>query len=86
MQIFCCSDIPLQNLTKTLSGGEKLRINLVRAFNLGEIIIINSNLDSLDEKMKQKIIKNMQLLVAGKIQGIQTKFTIFIKGNKGIVL
>ncbi len=35
MQIFQCSDIPLSTNTSNYSGGEKLRISLVRAFYLG---------------------------------------------------
>lgn len=56
MELFQCGDIPINTSTKNYSGGEKLRMSLVRAFHLGSFIVINTNLNSLDAKM-QRLVK-----------------------------
>jgi ABC-type multidrug transport system ATPase subunit len=65
MELFQCADIPLTTSTKSYSGGEKLRVSLVRAFNLGEVIIINTNTNSLDSKMQHKVKENIRALAKG---------------------
>ena len=79
MQLFCCDDIPLKNSTNNYSGGEKLRISLVRAFNLGNIIIINSDLTSLDLKMKITVKENLRKLVDNCFGEVNQKYTVFIR-------
>lgn len=49
LELFHCADIPLHTNTQNFSGGEKLRVSLVRAFNLGQVVIVNSSLLSLDQ-------------------------------------
>ncbi len=71
MEIFNCSSIPLLTNTQNYSGGEKLRLSLVRSFFLGEIIVINSNLNSLDIKMKEQILSNIRRLVDGSFKQIK---------------
>jgi ABC-type iron transport system FetAB ATPase subunit len=80
MELFDCSDIPLHTNTLNYSGGEKLRVSLVRAFHLGQVIIINSDLNSLDKHMKLKIQNSIQQLVAHSPK----QYTIFIKENEEI--
>lgn len=75
MELFECSDIPLHTNTQNYSGGEKLRISLLRAFHLGKVIIINSNLNSLDQKMKKKVQRSIRRLVS------QRNLTVFIRDN-----
>jgi ABC-type iron transport system FetAB ATPase subunit len=65
MELFQCYDIPLSTNTEHYSGGEKLRISLVRAFHLGEVIVINTNLNSLDKGAKSKVLANIRKLVDG---------------------
>lgn len=84
MELFQCSDIPLHTNTQNYSGGEKLRISLVRAFNLGEVIIINSNLNSLDKKMKQRVQSSILGLAKQAYSSVGKEYTVFIRDNDEI--
>lgn len=55
----------------------------MRAFNLGEVIIINSNLNSLDKKMKQKV-QNSILGLVRQVYSFGKGYTVFIKDNDEI--
>ena len=79
MEIFQCADIPLNTSTQNYSGGEKLRISLVRAFNLGEIVVINSNLQSLDRTMRKSVQENIRNLVDRSFEDISQNYTVFIR-------
>ena len=80
LEPFQCSDIPLHTNTQNYSGGEKLRVSLVRAFNLGEVIIINSNQNSLDKKMKQKVQGSILGLVK-QAYSLGKEYMVFIRDN-----
>lgn len=84
MQIFQCSDIPLSTNTSNYSGGEKLRISLVRAFYLGQFIVVNTNLKSLDAKMQSIVKANIVRLVKKGFKEFSKDYTIFIRDNQDI--
>lgn len=84
MQLFQCSDIPLNTNTSNYSGGEKLRISLVRAFYLGEFVVINTNLKSLDARMQKKVKDNLVKLVKKGFAEFPKDYTIFIRDNQDI--
>jgi len=48
---------------------------------LGSVIVINTNLNSLDKNMKEKIKANIRKLVHGCYQQISKCFTVFIREN-----
>lgn len=84
MQLFQCSDIPLSSHTKDYSGGEKLRVSLVRAFHLGEVVVINTNLQSLDPTMQTTVKRNIQKLAKREFSQLGTDYTVFIRDNLDI--
>jgi ATPase subunit of ABC transporter with duplicated ATPase domains len=66
---FHCLEIPLKNESSTFSGGEKLRLGLVRACLGRDVIIVDGNMNSLDSKVRGYVLHEMQLLAEreGKI-------------------
>ena len=51
-----------------------MRVGLVRAFLLGDIVIIDSDLRSLDEKTREKVMAGIVTLKSSK--------TIFMRGEE----
>lgn len=80
LELFHCADIPLHTHTQNYSGGEKLRVSLVRAFHLGQVVIVNSTLLSLDHRMRVDIQERMRRLVTNS----NKHYTIFIRENEEI--
>ena len=66
---FHCLEIPLKNKSETFSGGEKLRLGLVRATLGRDVIIVDGDMNSLDHKVRDYVLREMQLLAEreGKI-------------------
>jgi ABC-type multidrug transport system ATPase subunit len=77
LELFYCADIPLHTNTQNFSGGEKLRVSLVRAFHLGQVVIVNSSLLSLDQQMRVEVQERIRRLVANSSR----HFTVFIREN-----
>ena len=51
----------------------------MRAFHLGEVIVVNSNLKSLDAKMRKSVQEGIRHLVEQDYEGFGKKYTVFIK-------
>jgi ABC-type multidrug transport system ATPase subunit len=66
---FHCLEIPLKNMTDTFSGGEKLRLGLVRATLGYDIIIVDGSLNSLDVHVRRYVVHEMKKIAEqqGKI-------------------
>lgn len=80
LELFHCADIPLHTNTQNYSGGEKLRVSLVRAFHLGQVVIVNSSLMSLDQQMRVEIQEGIRRLVTNS----NRHYTVFIRENEEI--
>ena len=62
-----------------------MRVSLVRALYLAKVIVINTNLNSLDEAMKQLVKGNLLRLVEGKYaKEVGQGWTVFVRENQDI--
>lgn len=61
-----------------------MRISLVRAFHLGEVIVMNTNLKSLDAKMHEEVKGNIRRLVDKCFDELDKDYTIFVRENEDI--